>query len=77
MAEKKEEVRVNVSFTPEKLFLYGAIADGVIGFIWAILAASADSGGAVRAANFFQGFFFTVLGGLVLYGLSIIVKGKQ
>lgn len=79
MAEKKEEkeVKVNLSFTSEKLFIYGAIADAVIGFIWAILAAAADSGGAVRAAGFFQGLFFTVLGGLVLYGLSIIVKSKQ
>jgi hypothetical protein len=79
MSEKKEdkEVKVNLSFTSEKLFVYGAIADATIGFIWAILAAAADSGGAARAANFFQGFFFTLLGGLVLYGLSIIVKSKQ
>ena len=79
MAEKKEEkeVKVNLSFTPEKLFLYGAILDAVVGFLWAILAAAADSGGGLRAAAFFQGFFFTVLGGLVLYGLSQILKSKQ
>ena len=79
MAEKKEEreVKVNLSFTFENLFIYGAIADTIIGFIWAILAASADSGGAARAAHFFEGLFFTVLGGLVLYGFSILVKGKQ
>jgi hypothetical protein len=78
MADKEEkEVKVNLSFTSEKLFVYGAIADAVIGFIWAILSAAADSGGGLRAAAFFQGFFFTVLGGLVLYGLSLIIKGKQ
>jgi hypothetical protein len=78
MADKKEEkeVKVNLSFTTEKLFLYGAILDAVVGFLWAILAAAADSEGAARAASFFQGFFFTVLGGLVLYGLSKILKGK-
>jgi len=78
MAQKKEEeVKVNLSFTSEKLLIYGAIADATIGFIWAILGVSADSGGAARAANFFQAIFFTVLGGLVLYGLSIIVRSKQ
>ena len=79
MSEKKEEkqVKVNLAFTPEKLFIYGAILDAVVGFLWAILAAAADSEGALRAAGFFQGFFFAVLGGLVLYGLSQIIKGKQ
>ena len=73
MSEK--EVKGKQSFN-EMVFFYGAIGVGVIGFIWAILAAAADSEGALRAAGFFQGFFFTVLGGLVLYGLSIILKGK-
>ncbi len=78
MADKEEkEVKVNLAFTSEKLFVYGAIADAVIGFIWAILAAAADSGGAIRAANFFEGFFFTVLGCLVLYGFSLIIRSKQ
>lgn len=77
MADKEEkEVKVNLSFTSEKLFLYGAILDAAVGFLWAILAAAADSEGVYRAAAFFEGFFFTVLGGLVLYGLSKIVKGK-
>jgi hypothetical protein len=79
MSEKKEEkeVKVNLSFTSEKLFLYGAILDAVVGFLWAILAAAADSQGAYKAAGFFQGFFFAILGGLVLYGLSQIIKSKQ
>jgi hypothetical protein len=78
MADKEEkEVKVNLSFTSEKLFVYGAIADAIIGFIWAILVAVADSGGAARAAGFFGSFFFTVLGSLVLYGLSLIIKSKQ
>jgi hypothetical protein len=40
MGEKKEEkeVKVNLSFTPEKLFFYGAIVDAVLGVIWAICA---------------------------------------
>jgi hypothetical protein len=78
MADKEgKEVKVNLAFTSEKLFVYGAIAEVIIGLVWAILAAVADSGGAIRAANFFQGFFFTVLGCLVLYGFSQIVKSKQ
>jgi len=82
MAEKKEEkqVKVNLSFTSEKLFLYGAIADAVLGVVWAICGvAQGDytSTGAIRAAAFFQGLFFAVLGGLVLYGLSQIIKSKQ
>ena len=77
MPEKEEkEVKVNLSFTHEKLFVYGAIADAVLGFIWAITAAVADTGGDVRAAGFFQGLFFAVLGGLVLYGFSQILKSK-
>jgi len=81
MSEKKEEkeVKVNLSFTSEKLFLYGAIADAVLGVAWAIcgVAQSGDSLAPYRAAAFFQGLFFAVLGGLVLYGLSQIIKGKQ
>jgi hypothetical protein len=82
MSEKKEEkeVKVNLSFTSEKLFVYGAIVDAVLGVIWAICAVAEGgygSGGAYRAAGFFQGLFFAVLGGLVLYGLSLIVKSKQ
>jgi len=81
MAEKKEEkeVKVNLSFTSEKLFLYGAIADAVLGVVWAIcgVAEGGTSLGAYRAAAFFQGLFFAVLGGLVLYGLSQIIKSKQ
>ncbi len=81
MAEKKEEkeVKVNLSFTSEKLFLYGAIADAVLGVVWAIcaVAESGTSEGAYRAAGFFQGLFFAVLGGLVIYGLSQIIKSKQ
>jgi hypothetical protein len=81
MAEKKEvkeekEVKVNLSFTSEKLFLYGAIADAVIGFIWGICGAI-NSTGAHQASGFFQGLFFAVLGGLVLYGLSLILSRKQ
>lgn len=72
-----KEVKVNLSFTSEKLFLYGAILDAVVGFLWAILAAAADSQGAYKAAGFFQGFFFAVLGGLVLYGLYLILQRKQ
>ena len=77
MAEKKEEkeVKVNLSFTSEKLFVYGAIVDAVAGLIWGICAAVGNSG-AAKAAGFFEGLFFAVLGGLVLYGLSIILKGK-
>jgi len=81
MADKEEkEVKVNLSFTSEKLLLYGAIADAVFGVCWAICAVAQggyDSLGAMRAAGFFQGLFFAVLGGLVLYGLSLIVKSKQ
>jgi hypothetical protein len=81
MAEKKEEkeVKVNLSFTSEKLFVYGAIADAVLGVVWAICAVAegGTSLGAYRAAGFFQGLFFAVLGGLVLYGLSQIIKSKQ
>jgi hypothetical protein len=81
MGEKKEEkeVKVNLSFTSEKLFLYGAIADAVLGAIWAICAVAEGGyyGGAYRAAGFFEGLFFAVLGGLVLYGLSLIIKSKQ
>jgi len=80
MSEKKEEkeVKVNLSFTSEKLFLYGAIADAVLGVAWAIcgVAQSGTSMGALRAAGFFEGLFFAVLGGLVLYGLSQVLKGK-
>ncbi|HUV53239.1 MAG TPA: hypothetical protein VMW64_09235 [Dehalococcoidia bacterium] len=72
-----KEVKVNLSFTSEKLFLYGAILDAVVGFLWAILAAATDSQGAYKAAGFFQGFFFAVLGGLVLYGLYLILQRKQ
>ena len=79
MSEKKEEkeVKVNLSFTSGNLFLYGAILDFVVGFLWAILAAASDSQGAYKAAGFFQGFFFAILGGLVLYGLSQVLKSKQ
>jgi hypothetical protein len=78
MADKEEkEVKVNLAFTSAKLFLYGAIVDAVAGLLWAILAAAGSSEGAFRAAGFFQGFFFTVLGGLVLYGLAQIVKSKE
>jgi hypothetical protein len=79
MADKEEkEVKVNLSFTSEKLFLYGAIADAILGVAWAICAVATDytSAGAMRAAGFFEGLFFAVLGGLVLYGLSKILKGK-
>lgn len=77
MADKGEkEVKVNLAFTSEKLFLYGAILDAVVGLLWAILAAAGSSEGAYRASGFFQGFFFAVLGGLVLYGLSLIIKNK-
>jgi hypothetical protein len=77
MAEKKEEkeVKVNLSFTSEKLFTYGAILDAVVGLLWAICATTTSTDG-YKAAAFFQGFFFAVLGGLVLYGLSKILKGK-
>ena len=77
MAEKKEEkeVKVNLSFTSEKLFVYGAIADAVVGLVWGLCGA-VNSTAAGQAAGFFQGFFFAILGGLVLYGLSIILKGK-
>jgi hypothetical protein len=86
MGEKKEEkeVKVNLSFTSEKLFLYGAIADAVLGVLWAICAVAnggwgvyGGGGGASRAAGFFEGLFYAVLGGLVLYGLSLIIKSKQ
>jgi hypothetical protein len=79
MADKEEkEVKVNLSFTSEKLFTYGAIADAILGAAWAICAVATDytSTGAMRAAGFFEGLFFAVLGGLVLYGLSKILKGK-
>jgi uncharacterized membrane protein YeaQ/YmgE (transglycosylase-associated protein family) len=78
MSEKKEEkqVKVNLSFTSEKLFLYGAIADAVLGVVWAICAVVGNSG-AYKAAGFFQGLFWAILGSLVLYGLSQIVKSKQ
>jgi len=78
MADKGEkEVKVNLAFTSGKLFLYGAIVDSISGFLWAILAAAGSSEGVYRASEFFQGFFFTVLGGLVLYGLAQIVKSKE
>ncbi len=78
MADKEgKEVKVNLSFTSGNLFLYGAIVDAVSGLLWAILAAAGSSEGAYRASGFFQGFFFTVLGALVLYGLSLIVQRKQ
>ncbi len=80
MADKEEkEVKVNLSFTPEKLFLYGAIVDAVLGVIWAICGVAGDygTGGAFKASLFFQGLFFAVLGGLVIYGLSLIIKSKQ
>ena len=76
MADKEvKEVKVNLSFTSEKLFLYGAILDAVVGLLWAICATTNSIDGQ-RAAAFFHGFFFAVLGGLVLYGLSKILKGK-
>jgi hypothetical protein len=81
MSEKKEEkeVKVNLSFTSEKLLTYGAIVDAVLGLVWAICAVATDytSTGAMRAAGFFEGLFFAVLGGLVIYGLSLIIKSKQ
>jgi hypothetical protein len=80
MSEKKaeKEVKVNLAFTPEKLFFYGAIVDAVLGLVWAICAVATDftSTGAMRAAGFFEGLFFAVLGGLVIYGLSLIIKSK-
>lgn len=78
MVEKKEEkeVKVNLSFTSEKLFVYGAIADAVLGVIWGICAAVGNSG-AAKAGGFFQGLFWAILGGLVLYGLSLILSRKQ
>ena len=77
MADKEgKEVKVNLAVTSEKLFVYGAIADSIIGVIWAILSVVSDTGGAARAAGLFAALFFTVLGGLVLYGLSLIVKNK-
>lgn len=78
MSEKKEEkeVKVNLSFTSEKLFLYGAIAEAVLGLVWAICGAVGNSG-AYKAAGFFQGIFWAILGGLVLYGLSLILQRKQ
>ena len=80
MSEKKEEkeVKVNLSFTSEKLFLYGAIARRRRRLALGHSGAAARLGGSrYKAAGFFQGFFFAVLGGLVLYGLSQIVKSKQ
>ena len=78
MAEKKEEkeVKVNLAFTTEKLFTYGAMADAVLGVVWAICAVIGNSG-AYKAAGFFQGLFWAILGGLVLYGLSMILQRKQ
>jgi hypothetical protein len=82
MADKEEkevkEVKVNLSFTTEKLFLYGAITAAIAGLLWGILASVGMEGapGSYRFALFLEGFFFAVLGGLVLYGLSKIVKGK-
>ena len=80
MSEKKEEkqVKVNLAFTSDKLFVYGAIVDAVLGLVWAIcaVAESGTSMAAIRAAGFFQGLFFAVLGGLVLYGLAQVLKGK-
>jgi len=77
MAEKKEdkEVKVNLAFTSEKLFLYGAIVVAVIGLIWGICGAI-NSTGAHQAAGFFQGFLWAIFGGLVLYGLSLILSRK-
>jgi len=77
MAEKKEEkeVKVNLSFTSEKLFLYGAIAEAVLGLVWGICGAVGNSG-AAKAGGFFQGLFWAILGGLVLYGLSLILSRK-
>ena len=81
MSEKKEEkeVKVNLSFTSEKLFLYGAIAVVIIGLLWGILAAVGLEGmsGSYRFSQCLQGFFFGIFGGLVLYGLSQIIKNKQ
>jgi len=81
MSEKKEEkeVKVNLSFTSEKLFTYGAIAAAIAGLLWGILAAVGMEGapGSYRFALFLEGFFFGILGGLVLYGLSQIIKSKQ
>lgn len=81
MSEKKEEkeVKVNLSFTSEKLFLYGAIAAAIAGLLWGILASVGMEGapGSYRFALFLEGFFFAIFGGLVLYGLSQIIKSKQ
>jgi hypothetical protein len=78
MSEKKEEkqVKVNLSFTSEKLFTYGAIAAAVLGLVLGICGAVGNSG-AAKAGGFFWGIFWAILGGLVLYGLSQIVKSKQ
>ena len=77
MSEKKEEkeVKVNLAFTSEKLFVYGAIVEAVIGLVWGICGAVGNSG-AYKAAGFFQGLFWAILGGLVLYGLSLILSRK-
>ena len=81
MSEKKEEkeVKVNLSFTSEKLFTYGAIAAAIAGLLWGILAAVGMEGapGSYRFALFLEGFFFAIFGSLVLYGLSQIIKSKQ
>ena len=78
MSEKKEgkEVKVNLSLTSNNLFTYGAIVDAVLGVVWAICGCF-SSVDAFKAYNVFQGLFFAVLGGLVIYGLSQIIKSKQ
>jgi hypothetical protein len=76
MSEKKEGKEVKLSFTADNLFVYGAIVDAVLGVVWAICGCF-DSMDAFKAYNVFQGLFFAVLGGLVIYGLGKIVKSKQ
>jgi uncharacterized membrane protein YeaQ/YmgE (transglycosylase-associated protein family) len=76
---EEKEVKVNVRVTVVKLLNYAAIAAVIVGLLYGILAAVGSEGasGSARFANFLQGFFYAIVGGAVLAGLSELVSRKE